>query len=210
MPGTHKRGQPLGARFGLPRSNSPEHAESLDLARQLGNREEEARQLGNLAEVRLALGDRDAAIELNRKALAVDEEFDNREGQARHAGNLGELYARQGKLETAEAMFRRALGLDERLGNRFGQARHHANLGSLLEQLNRPLTDVRRHHFNALALFREVERPVEAAESVIALSQLYRKTGETADARRTVQMALDLAPSHAKADQWRALLQELC
>jgi len=134
-----------------------------------------------LARVRHARGDRDAAVDFMRKAIA----FDPRHAPAHN--DLGILLQSQARLEEAEACYRRAIELNER----FAEAM--SNLGAVLAARGR-VDDAAAWYGHAIA----ADSQFAAAHNNLgaALARLDRSQEAEACHRRAIALTGDFGDAH--------------
>ncbi len=134
-----------------------------------------------LARVRLARGDRDAAMDFLRKAIARDPKH-----AAAH-NDLGTMLQTQGRLEEAEACYRRAIELKDR----FAEAM--SNLGAVLAARGRP-DDAISWYAHALS----VDAQLAPAQNNMgaALARLDRIDEAEVAHRRSILLKPDFPDAH--------------
>jgi len=85
--------------------------------------------MNELAHLHYSIGDLDAAEDMHKKSLAIEEKLGCLEGIASDYGNLGTVYLKRGDLDAAEAMHKKSLAIDEQLGRLEGMGDQYGNLG---------------------------------------------------------------------------------
>jgi tetratricopeptide (TPR) repeat protein len=160
--------------------NALDEAEGM-LRRLLDRAPQRAMSWFLLGRVRNARGDRDAAIDFLRKAIALDDKF------ALPHNDLGTLLQDQGRHEEAEAHYRRAIELDER----FAEAM--SNLGAVLAARGR-LEDATAWYGHAIA----ADAQLAPAHNNLgaALTRLNRFEEAEASHRRAIALKPDFADGH--------------
>ncbi|MGR3279355.1 CHAT domain-containing protein, partial [Acaryochloris marina NIES-2412] len=102
---------------------------TLDISREIGNREGEANALGNLGIAYGALGQYQKAISFLQQTLDISREIGNRVGEANALGNLGLAYGALGQYQKAISFHQQQLDISREIGNREGEANALGNLG---------------------------------------------------------------------------------
>jgi tetratricopeptide (TPR) repeat protein len=102
---------------------------ALTVAREHGDRVNEAIWLGNIGSVYGDLGYGARAIEHHEQALAIDRDLKNKFGESRHLDNLADEYLVVGQGARALEHRQRALAIDRELKHPQEEAHRLANLG---------------------------------------------------------------------------------
>lgn len=167
------------------------YRESLELCRQIGDLEGQAKQLNNLAGLAWKRNDLAAAEALVHEALELNRKLGHLGGQAAQLGNLGLIAKDRGDLDTGERLIRDALEIEKRLGRLYGQARQLGNLG-LIALERGDLDTAERHYREALDLNRKLGRLGPQAKSIVQLGIINKRRGHIAEARRLWNECRDL------------------
>jgi tetratricopeptide (TPR) repeat protein len=114
------------------------HRQAIQMAREKGQKEQQAIAYGNLGEIYHRREEREKAEEMFRKALAICEDLDNKAGMAACCSGLGVVYRSRGELDRADEMFRRALQLEQKLGREAGMVAAYGNLEVIYRRRNQP------------------------------------------------------------------------
>jgi tetratricopeptide (TPR) repeat protein len=96
--------------------------QSLEIQRELGNRQGEANSLGNLGGTYQSLGEYQRAIDFQQQSLEIQRKLGNRQGEAASLGNLGGAYQALGEYQRAIDFQQQSLEIERELGNRQGEA----------------------------------------------------------------------------------------
>jgi len=142
--------------------------------------------IGILYETR---GELDAAEEMYRKSLALDEELGYDEGIAIQYGNLGDVYRARGEINAAEEMYRKALALNEELGSKEGEAANYGNLGNVYETRG-DLDATEEAYRRSLALNEELGSKEGVAIQYGNLGNVYRRRGDLDAAEEMLRKSL--------------------
>ena len=143
----------------------------IQLARQVGNRFEEARACSNLGYLYID-GERWWRSEvLSQYALKLFEELDSEHGRAHTHNHLGRLYTRQEHLLIAEKHLQKACELWRQMDDTQALLSGLINLGALLNDSNRPQ--------NALIALTEALDIAQSTGTDLELANIYNNLGET-------------------------------
>jgi tetratricopeptide (TPR) repeat protein len=113
------------------------HEASLQLSRELADKDGIASALNNLSIVAWSQGDYDQAAALQEESLGIRRALGDRTGIAGSLHNLGVVARLRGEYDRATELQEESLRLCRELGDRTGMARSLHNLGSLaLQQAN--------------------------------------------------------------------------
>lgn len=182
---------------------------ALALARDVGDRNWEARVLGGLAGVHSGYGDQAAAVDCLEQALAIRHELGDRLGAAAAMHNLAVTYEEMGIMpERTRELLRSALevfGATDRPEWRVGSLVHLASLDTAhAESLARTDPATARTHArgavvvlrDALDVIRGMGHPARTGEVLLRYSRALVAAGDVVGARAAVQEAADLPAVH--------------
>jgi tetratricopeptide (TPR) repeat protein len=120
-------------------SNYPQaiasYEKSLDLAREIGDRQGEGNSLGNLGNAYDSLGQYERAIDYHQQSLAIKREIGNRQGEGNSLGGLGNAYDSLGQYERAIDYHQQYLTISREIGDRQGEGNSLGNLGNAYDGL---------------------------------------------------------------------------
>lgn len=105
------------------------YEQALQLARDLGDREEIAANLSNIGQLKTLQGNYEEAIQYMEEALAIDRELGDESVIATDLNTLGRLYESWGMYEKAIDYLEQALAIDERLGREDRMAIRYNSMG---------------------------------------------------------------------------------
>ena len=128
----------LSQRMSRPADVVTYYCRTMRLARQTGNRFEEARACSNLGFHYIARGRWWRAEVLNCKALVLFDELASRHGQAHTHNHLGLLYTRQRRWSEAETHLKSACTLWEKIGDQHSIIYGYENLSVLYIDMGQP------------------------------------------------------------------------
>lgn len=163
----------------------------LDCARQLGNRDFEARMLRRLAFARFDIGELGRAGELFQESLDLSRYLNDQHGVAAAVEGLGQVALGQGKHTLAAELFTRQLALEEDLGEQRRAALATLNLGIVDNTAGQP-AQAARHAHRAREMFTALGNvdPYNTARTYLELGKALTGTGEHAAAAQELDRAL--------------------
>ena len=106
------------------------YQQSLDLAREINDKQGQWKALNNLGNVLQALGQYAESIDFLQQTLALAQEIGDRRGEGNALGNLGLAYDSMGQYERAIDFHQQYLTIAREIGDRSGEAIALGNLGS--------------------------------------------------------------------------------
>ncbi|MCZ6622707.1 MAG: tetratricopeptide repeat protein, partial [Deltaproteobacteria bacterium] len=101
----------------------------LEIARDIGNRQDESKIMSDLGLAYATLGETNRAIEIYEQALAIDREMNNRQGERAILTNLGNAYFTSSEFHRAVEVYQQALAIASELGDRQGEGETLSNMG---------------------------------------------------------------------------------
>lgn len=119
----------LAWRRGVFTEAEPLFRESLELWRQIGDRDGEANALHGLARAALNLGDAESALEWGTESLAIQREVGNKQGTATAINTLGEIARFNQDYEEARTRYLESLRIYEEIGDTAATISVRHNLG---------------------------------------------------------------------------------
>jgi CHAT domain-containing protein/tetratricopeptide (TPR) repeat protein len=106
------------------------HEQSLEIKREIGDRQGEASSLGNLGNAYQSLGQYHRAIEFLEQCLVISREIGYRVGEASSLNNLGNAYDSLGQYHRAIEVYQQSLEIKREIGDRQGEATSLGSLGN--------------------------------------------------------------------------------
>ncbi|WP_199249964.1 CHAT domain-containing tetratricopeptide repeat protein [[Phormidium] sp. ETS-05] len=129
--------------------------QSLDIYRQIGDKQGAAYCLDCLGLTYNALGQYQRAIEFYNQELAIKREIGNRRGEAVALGNLGNAYRSLGEYKEAIEFHNQELAICREIGHRQWEAASLGNLGLTYDSLGQYQKAIEFHQ-QSLAIFKEI------------------------------------------------------
>lgn len=179
----------------------------LFLARELGNKKEEATALNNIAGIFNAKGITDKALSYYEESLKLKDEQD----KAATYNNIGGIYHQKGEFQKAIEYGKKALEISERNGDYHGAARGMLNLGDTYRE-TKDFVHAEEYLTQGLKSILKVGDKNWEANAYKYLGRFYRDKGEIHKAKDYLTKAYNLYDSiGAKGDAQDALegLKEL-
>ncbi|MGC8766069.1 MAG: tetratricopeptide repeat protein, partial [Brevinematia bacterium] len=96
------------------------HSKSLNLAKKLGDRKQEAHELNNIAIIFYKKGELDKALEYYEESLRLKT---NEKDKAPTYNNIANIYVNKGDYKRAIEYYKKAIEIDERYGDYHGSGR---------------------------------------------------------------------------------------
>jgi tetratricopeptide (TPR) repeat protein len=164
---------------------------SLDLCRQLGDRQGEGLALGNLGGVCFAEKDLDTSREHYEAALHIFEELGDQHGQAQSLMGIGISLARQRRPAEAVSPLEACLNIQRRIGDRFGEAQTLNNFG-IVQRLQGQLPEAIASFQASLRIKQALGDQQGAAWALSNLAIAYQQSGAVDQAIAAWEEALAL------------------
>lgn len=149
---------------------------SLDLIKELGDKEELATGLNNVGYIYNDLGEIEKAIEYYHKSLKLEEEIGNKQGIATSLNNLAFIYDKQGNIEKSLDYYYKSLAILKELKDKHNIARSLNNIGSMIER-NGELDKALDHYQKSLNMSQEIGNKHGVAISFINIGLILEKKG---------------------------------
>ncbi len=111
------------------------HKQSLNIAKEIGDKAGTGRSYGNLGNAYYSLGDFKRAIEYFEQDLSVAKEVKDRAGEGKSYGNIGLCYHRFSDFKRAIQYHEQRLSIAKEVGDKDGEGRAYCNLGNAYHSL---------------------------------------------------------------------------
>lgn len=167
----------------------------LAMARERGDRKEEAQSLNNLGVLAKRLGDAEAAQAHYEQALELRRASGDRAGEAESLNNIAVLHKNRGEFYPALDLQLRALALRRELGKPTLTAQSLDNIALIYKALG-DLAEAERYSREALATLADAAVPLEQSRVRGNLGSILVERGELAEAESVAKAALALAIEH--------------
>jgi len=165
--------------------------ESLEIKRQLGDKQGIAYSLINLGIIYEDQGKYEDAEKLIQESLEIQRQLGDKKGIAASLYNLGNLYKGQGKYEDAEKLIQESLEIKRQLGDKRGIAYSLNNLGNLYKEQGK-YEEAEKLIQESLEIQRQLENKQGIVYSMHCLGILYNKRGKYEDAEELYQEYLEI------------------
>ncbi|HEY9817764.1 MAG TPA: tetratricopeptide repeat protein [Candidatus Obscuribacterales bacterium] len=165
------------------------HQQSLEIAREIGDRNREGGSLCNLGNAYQALGQYQQAIKLYQQALDVQRSVGNRKFESNSLGGLGDAYRALGEYEQAIDFHQQSLAIRHEIGDRHGEASSLGNLGNAYYSLGQYEQAINFQQ-QSLAIQREIGDRNGEANSLGNLGSAYNSIGQYPQAINFHQQSL--------------------
>ncbi|WP_242051283.1 tetratricopeptide repeat protein [Nostoc spongiaeforme] len=165
--------------------------QSLEIFREIGDRNGVGNSLGNLGNAYNFLGENQRAIEFHQQSLEIFREIGDRFGVGRSLNNLGSAYYSLGEYQRAIEFHQQSLEIFREIGDRNGVGNSLNNLGSAYYSLGEYQRAIEFHQ-QSLAIFREIGDRFGVGSSLIGLGNAYGSLGENQRAIEFYQQSLEI------------------
>jgi tetratricopeptide (TPR) repeat protein len=135
--------------------------QSLDIARDIGNRQGEANSLIGLGNAYHALGSYPEAIAFYKQSLDIQRDIGDKQGEADSLNNLGNAYNALGRYQEAIAVYEQSLDIKRDIGDRQGEADTLMNLGNSYQKVGR-IQEGFAASQQATAIYQDLNLPIDA------------------------------------------------
>lgn len=164
---------------------------ALVISQSASDRRSEALALGDLGDVCARLGKLDEACNHHEAALLIGCEIDDRDVEATMRSKLGATYAWLGRTDDALNELEQALAISRDIGEPTVETETHNRLGTVLRSVG-DLEQAKGHHDSAHELARRLGNRYQEAHALDASAYVWNMSGNTTEARRKWQQALDI------------------
>lgn len=171
---------------------SDAHQQSLEIARQFGDRQAESAALSNLGIVYLALGKHNLAVKLFEQDLALTHEMTDSQGEAVALGHLGSIYRIMGDTQRAIDSYRKALDISRKIENRSVERTVLGNLGNVYASMGdyQQAIDFQRQ---ALNISHEIKNRKGEANALGNLGVIYFRLKKYREAKDSYQKQINIS-----------------
>jgi tetratricopeptide (TPR) repeat protein len=176
------------SRTGEIRESKTMLGQAVDIYRQLGHKQGQARALIELGIAQRVSGDAEC-LGTYTEALGIYQDLGDRHGQAAALNELGSVRWQIGPISAAEQHLRDALAIFRELGNRQGQSAALLYLGNV-QLVMGELGEAEESLTEAGAIARELGQPILVANSQLYLGDVQRAAGLLGDAEKSLGSAL--------------------
>ncbi len=171
------------------------YQESLDIAREIKARFEEANNLANIAAAYCNFsGKYDEAIKYFKQSLTIYHELHSLFGEACSLSGLGMVYRAKGKYKEALEFYQQALNITQEIGTRAWEANYLANLGMTCNLL-RQYPQAIEYEQKAVAIAREISDRRGEGFALNELGLALLNQGHLTQAENTLRDAMKVRES---------------
>ncbi|MEH2310182.1 MAG: tetratricopeptide repeat protein [Nostoc sp.] len=166
--------------------------QSLDIAREIGDRNSEGLSLMNLGNAYNDLGQYQQAIELLQQSLDIAREIGDRNSEGKSLANLGNVHNDLGQYQQAIELLQQSLDIAREIGDRNSEGKSLANLGNAYNDLGQYQQAIDFLH-QSLDIAREIGDRYAEGLSLMNLGNAYLSLGQYQQAIAFYQQSLDIA-----------------
>ncbi len=153
------------------------HQQSLEISRNIGDRNDDGNSLGNLGNAYDSLGEYQRAIDFHQLSLEIFRDIGDRNGEGKSLNNLGIAYDSLGEYQRAIEFLQQSLDISREIGDRNGVGNSLNNLGNAYDSLGEYQQAIEFHR-QSLKISRNIgDRNCEGA-SLNNLGNAYDSLGE--------------------------------
>ncbi|AFY83929.1 tetratricopeptide repeat protein [Oscillatoria acuminata] len=167
------------------------HDQSLEINRQIGNKQGEADSLNNLGNAYHPLGRYSEAIGFHEQSLEINRQIGNKQGEADSLNNLGNAYYSPGRYSEAIVFYEQSLEINRQIGNRQGEANSLIGLGNAYHSLGR-YSEAISFHEQSLEINRQIGNRGGEAASLGNLGNAYDSLGCYSEAISFHEQSLEI------------------
>lgn len=176
----------------------------LALSEVMGNKMGVAINLNNIGEVYEFLSVPDSALYYYTKSLEANKAINSQKGIGISYNAIGKIKLIYGQANEAYNLFTEALKIDKKLGDKKFIADSYINLGKALFALKN-YREAEKHLKEGLAIAHEIGSTTHCHWGYEALSEVYKKTGNSSLALSSFQMAVEYKDSILNLKTSRAI-----
>lgn len=171
------------------------YQESLDIARKIEARFEEANNLANIAAAYCNFsGKYDEAIKYFKQSLIIYQELDSLFGKACSLSGLGMVYRAKGEYNQALELYQQALSIAEEIGTRAWEANYLTNLGMTCNLL-RQYPQAIEYEQKAVIIAKEISDRQEEGFALNGLGSALLNYGYVTQAENALRDAMEVRES---------------
>ncbi|WP_223278060.1 tetratricopeptide repeat protein [Nostoc sp. 'Peltigera membranacea cyanobiont' 232] len=165
--------------------------QSLDISREIGDRNTESKSLMNLGLAYFSLEKYQRAIELFQQSLDISREIGDRNTESKSLMNLGLAYFSLEKYQRAIEFFQQSLDISREIGDRNGEGNSLGNLGNAYFSL-RQYQGAIEFFQQSLEIFREISNRNGEGNSLMGLGNAYFSLKQYQQAIEFYQQSLEI------------------
>ena len=160
------------------------YQQSLQMFKELGDKQGEANTLGDIGKASTKLGDTEQAIGHFQQALVLQKELGNKPGLAEDLENMGALLGDLGQTQEALNNFVQAMSIQSELGNKLGLAVDLENIGKIF-------SDVKETQQALVDNFENALRSNKELANILQVTEILNKKKESYENSLSLNKALD-------------------
>jgi CHAT domain-containing protein/Tfp pilus assembly protein PilF len=164
---------------------------ALSIAREVGDREQEATTLNNIGSVYDTIGQIQQALKYFNAALPIFRELGDRSGEASILNNIGLAYDNLKRPQEALESYNLALPIAKKVGDRSKEAIILNNIGLANDNIGEPLQALESYN-RALAVYRKAGNSREEATTLSNIGAVYSAIGQTHEALEYYKQSLPI------------------
>jgi tetratricopeptide (TPR) repeat protein len=167
------------------------YQQSLEIAREISDRDSIGTSLGNLGNAYSSLGEYQKAIDYYQQSLEIAREISDRSGIGNSLGNLGSAYRSLGEYQQAINYHQQSLEIAKEIGDRLGIGICLNNLGNAYRSLG-DYQEAIDYHQQSLEIAEEIGDRNFISKSLNNLGNAYYSLGDYQRAINYLQQSLEI------------------
>ncbi|WGV24744.1 tetratricopeptide repeat protein [Halotia branconii] len=167
------------------------HQQSLEISREIGDRNGIGKSLNNLGNAYDSLGEYQRAIDFHQQSLEISREIGDRNGIGKSLNNLGNAYYSVGEYQRAIDFHQQSLEILREIGDRNGIGNSLGNLGNAYDSLGEYQRAIEFLQ-QSLEILREIGDRNGIGNSLIGLGNAYLYQGEYQRGIEFYQQSLEI------------------
>ncbi|MBD2297572.1 tetratricopeptide repeat protein [Nostoc sp. FACHB-190] len=168
------------------------HQQSLEISREIGNRNSEGLSLMNLGNAYNSQGQYQEAMDFYQQSLDIARQIGNRKAESNSLNNLGAAYNSLGQYQGAAKFFKQSLAIFQEIGDHKGEANSLMNSGLAYLYLGKYQWGI-EFFKQSLAIFREIGYRKGEGNNLANLGIAYKALGQYEEAIESLQQSLNIA-----------------
>lgn len=163
--------------------------------------------LSNIGAIQLLRDEPENALESFKAAERILQNFDNKRALGELYNNYGEFYLKMNDYAQAESNYKKSLAIFEGIGEDYGASAALGYLGKMYA-LQGKNDEAIRYLEKSSALAQKIEVPDQVKESEKILSDIYEKSGNTAEALKHFKKYTEAREAINNAENIKAMVRE--
>jgi tetratricopeptide (TPR) repeat protein len=165
--------------------------QSIEIKREIGDRQGEAASLHQMSIIYQTLGDLNQALKLSQDSIEIEREIGNRQGEAGSLHQMSIIYQTLGDLNQALQLSQDSIEIQREIGNRQGEA-GSLHVLSMIYQTLGDLNQALKLSQDSIEIEREIGNRQGEAGSLHQMSMIYQTLGNLNQALQFSQDSIEI------------------